>query len=213
MNPTEVNDNDEIFHESHSFQSLTLKTSTISQRKSLTLLTVTPNIPIPPSLRQSPYLTSPIFSQAFPSPTPPSEEDEKWLQDTIPIASQARQPVVLATEGGCPQFVKGSLQRRGSIIQLSKRAAQKNGIIVLSGGEAKQGGESKNNVKDGDGKLGIGLGVGVSGQTGVASPSLLSADPHNSHGLWPSTHNRRRRSASPRRPEPFNMDETFPFRS
>jgi hypothetical protein len=208
MNPTEATDNDEIFHESHSFQS---STSNTSRRKSLTLLTVTPNIPIPPSLRQSPYLTSPIFSQALPSPTPPSEEDEKWLQDTIPIASQERQPVVLATEGGC-QFVEGSLQRRGSIIQLSRRAAQKNGIISLSGRVAKQGGETKLDLKDG-GDGGVGLGVGVSGQTGVASPSLLSAVPHNSHGLWPSTHSRRRRSASPRRPEPFNMNETFPFRS
>jgi len=204
MNLTEATDKDEISNDSHSFQSLTSKTS---RRKSLTLLTVTPNIPIPPSLRQSPYLRSPIFSQALPSPTPPSEEDEKWLQDTIPIASQTRQPVLLATEGGC-QFVEGNLQRRGSIIQLSRRAAQKNGLIVLSGRVAKQGGETNTDLKDGgDG----GSGVGLSGQTGVASP-LLSAVPHNSHGLWPSTH-RRRRSASPCRPEPFNMNETFPFRS
>jgi hypothetical protein len=62
---------------------------TMPRRNSLRLLTTTPNIPVPPSLRTSPYLTSSsIFSHGLASPTLPSEEDEKWLQDTIPLPSR-----------------------------------------------------------------------------------------------------------------------------
>ena len=61
----------------------------IPRRNSLRLLTATPNIPVPPSLQKSPYLTSEsIFSCRIPSPIRPTEEDEKWLQDTIPLPSR-----------------------------------------------------------------------------------------------------------------------------
>lgn len=212
MPPTADNDKDNVLHESQSFHSLTSNTPTTPRRKTLKLLTASPEVPIPPSLRQSPYLTSPIFSQALPSPTLPSEEDEKWLQDTIPIASQTRQ---LATEGGFPQFVNGGLQRRGSIIQLSKRAVQKNVITILTGGEAGQGVEY--DVKSED--MGESCKLKLGDFRRARPSSLLLADPHNSagalgvsHGPRSSTNNRRRRSASPYRPEPFNMDETFPYR-
>ncbi|KAJ3572496.1 hypothetical protein NP233_g3054 [Leucocoprinus birnbaumii] len=42
--------------------------------------------PIPPSLIASPYLTSPIFNREGALPRVPSEQDELWLQDTVPIS-------------------------------------------------------------------------------------------------------------------------------
>ncbi|KAF8892614.1 hypothetical protein BD779DRAFT_1670291 [Infundibulicybe gibba] len=45
------------------------------------------HIPIPPSLLKSPYLNSPesIFQRIVSTPRFPSEEDEQWLQDTVPL--------------------------------------------------------------------------------------------------------------------------------
>jgi hypothetical protein len=44
-------------------------------------------VPIPPSLRASPFLSSPAFTHAPPCPVPRplTEQDELWLQDTIPL--------------------------------------------------------------------------------------------------------------------------------
>lgn len=67
---------------------------TLSRRNSLRLSS-TLNIPIPPSLRRSPYLSSSssVFNRGLASPTLPSEEDEKWLQDTIPLHSRHHEQV------------------------------------------------------------------------------------------------------------------------
>jgi len=56
----------------------------INRRNSLRLSIQTSSIPIPPSLRQSPYLDSPIFNEAN-SPRLPTEAEERWLQDTVPV--------------------------------------------------------------------------------------------------------------------------------
>ncbi|ESK92991.1 hypothetical protein Moror_8894 [Moniliophthora roreri MCA 2997] len=49
----------------------------------------THHIPIPPSLLQSPFLTSPhsIFQRPLSLPSTPTEEDETWLRDTVPIVA------------------------------------------------------------------------------------------------------------------------------
>ncbi|KAF8638520.1 hypothetical protein AX16_010502 [Volvariella volvacea WC 439] len=68
--------------------------SRLSRKRSLCL--PNPNqslhVPIPPSLLQSPYLNSPqsIFQRTVSAPRLPSEEDEEWLQDTVPISGQIR---------------------------------------------------------------------------------------------------------------------------
>jgi len=95
--------------------------SKMPRRRSLRLPAQPPHIPIPPSLQHSPYLTSPIFRHNFTSPRLPSEEDERWLQDTIPIHLPAH---LSATEGGLPHTQKGSLDRRGSIVQPSRRSTK-----------------------------------------------------------------------------------------
>ncbi|TFK42906.1 hypothetical protein BDQ12DRAFT_298658 [Crucibulum laeve] len=61
----------------------------LKRRKSLRLPSQPPPIPIPPSLLQSPYLNSPqsIFKRDLSAPRMPSQEDEQWLQDTIPMPS------------------------------------------------------------------------------------------------------------------------------
>ncbi|KAF8633701.1 hypothetical protein AX17_004359 [Amanita inopinata Kibby_2008] len=55
---------------------------------SLKLPTRATHIPIPPSLLTSPYLNSPesIFQRDISTPLP-SEEDEQWLQDTVPLSA------------------------------------------------------------------------------------------------------------------------------
>lgn len=61
--------------------------SAVPRRNSLRLPPQPPHIPVPPSLKQSPYLNAPLFKREIPSPRLPSEEDERWLQDTIPVSS------------------------------------------------------------------------------------------------------------------------------
>lgn len=63
------------------------------RKKSLRLSNQSINIPIPPSLLESPYLKSPesIFQRAATSPRHPSKEDEQWLQDTVPLPANARE--------------------------------------------------------------------------------------------------------------------------
>ncbi|RDB24307.1 hypothetical protein Hypma_008804 [Hypsizygus marmoreus] len=61
-----------------------------TRRRSLQLTHQQPvDVPIPPSLLQSPYLNSPIFQRTLSSRRQPSKEDEQWLQDTVPLAFDA----------------------------------------------------------------------------------------------------------------------------
>lgn len=194
MSAVEHNDKDLPLHASHPSEQLptpSTRTKVMSRRKSLTLLTATPNIPIPPSLRHSPYLTSSIFSQSLYSPSSPSDEDEKWLQDTIPIISTSRRS--LATEGG-----SSSGDRRGSIIHLSRRAAQKTSEETIE--------ESQN--MDCDVYAGLGLPANTTRTDSLAPPSLLLVP--DVKGSRSSMVNRRRWSSSPRRSVAFNLDDPFP---
>ncbi|KAF8061503.1 hypothetical protein FPV67DRAFT_1673138 [Lyophyllum atratum] len=60
----------------------------LSNRQSLQLPPQPLDAPIPPSLLQSHYLNSPesIFQRSVSASHIPSEEDEQWLQDTVPLA-------------------------------------------------------------------------------------------------------------------------------
>lgn len=60
----------------------------LKRRSSLRFPAQPPPIPIPPSLIESPYLKAPRFRQESSAPCVPTEEDERWLQDTVPIQSQ-----------------------------------------------------------------------------------------------------------------------------
>ncbi|KAJ2917664.1 hypothetical protein MD484_g2810, partial [Candolleomyces efflorescens] len=58
------------------------------RRNSLRLSTQPHSVPVPPSLLQSPYLTAP--KRPPPSQAPshvPSEEDDSWLQDQVPLSA------------------------------------------------------------------------------------------------------------------------------
>ncbi|THU99384.1 hypothetical protein K435DRAFT_853424 [Dendrothele bispora CBS 962.96] len=56
-------------------------------RHSSLKLTKPVHIPIPPSLLQSPHLNpESIFQKPASVPSTPSEADERWLQDTVPVA-------------------------------------------------------------------------------------------------------------------------------
>ena len=72
--------------------SRSLSTHRPARRRSLRLPSQPINIPVPPSLLQSPYLNSPasIFQRAVSSPQHPSKEDEQWLQDTVPLSPSVR---------------------------------------------------------------------------------------------------------------------------
>ncbi|TFK72525.1 hypothetical protein BDN72DRAFT_836092 [Pluteus cervinus] len=65
----------------------------LNRKKSLCLPNQPLHVPVPPSLLQSPYLNSPqsIFQRAASAPRLPSEEDEEWLQDTVPLSSEIRE--------------------------------------------------------------------------------------------------------------------------
>jgi hypothetical protein len=85
----------------------------VPRRNSLRLPPHPPHIPVPPSLKQSPYLNAPIFNCDIPSPRLPSEEDERWLQDTVPVASEGRDSANVNFD-----------RRRGSIVLPSRRSCQ-----------------------------------------------------------------------------------------
>jgi hypothetical protein len=83
-----------------------MSTTTITRRHSLRIPAQPPPTPIPPSLRESPYLNATLFNCDL-SPRSPSDEDERWLQDTVPL-----------TQGGTD--AKGSgVDRKGSIVRRS----------------------------------------------------------------------------------------------
>jgi hypothetical protein len=65
----------------------------VDSGKAIALLPSQPiHVPIPPSLIQSPHLNSPqsIFRRASSTPCPPSQEDEDWLRDTVPLLDGGR---------------------------------------------------------------------------------------------------------------------------
>ncbi|EAU88156.2 hypothetical protein CC1G_03828 [Coprinopsis cinerea okayama7 len=59
-----------------------------TRRNSLRIPIQPPDVPIPPSLLHSPYLHAPKF-HGEEAPHLPSEEDEIWLQDTVPLGSSS----------------------------------------------------------------------------------------------------------------------------
>ncbi|KAJ6623419.1 hypothetical protein B0H10DRAFT_2009634 [Mycena sp. CBHHK59/15] len=63
------------------------------RKKSLRIPNQPLKAPIPPSLLQSPHLNSPqsIFRRAVYVPCGPSDEDERWLQDTVPQHGAVKQ--------------------------------------------------------------------------------------------------------------------------
>lgn len=86
---------------------------------SLKLTTRPTTVPIPPSLLASPYLTSPesIFQREIATPYLPSEADERWLQDTVPL--DAAEPVTGTISGW--EENRQFLRRRRSSPHLNSR--------------------------------------------------------------------------------------------
>ncbi|TRM61734.1 hypothetical protein BD626DRAFT_500379 [Schizophyllum amplum] len=88
-----------------------------SRHPSLRLGKLPDRAPIPPSLLDSPLLHHPdsIFRRGIATPRRPSEEDERWLQDTVPLvpASSPTTPTKarrLSLSGGVRE--EGALVRR-----------------------------------------------------------------------------------------------------
>ena len=84
-----------------------MSTTTITRRHSLRIPAQPPPTPIPPSLRESPYLNATLFNHDLSLPRSPSDEDERWLQDTVPL-----------TQGGSTN-AKVCVDRKGSIVRRS----------------------------------------------------------------------------------------------
>ncbi|TFK26426.1 hypothetical protein FA15DRAFT_294438 [Coprinopsis marcescibilis] len=70
------------------------------RRNSLRLPINPPEIPIPPSLLHSPYLHANRFHRDD-VPHLPSEEDEMWLQDTVPLGARSNPPSGLLNSAPC----------------------------------------------------------------------------------------------------------------
>lgn len=85
-----------------------MSTITIPRRHSLCIPAQPPPIPIPPSLRESPYLNATLFKYDLSLPRSPSDEDERWLQDTVPL-----------TQGGAANVKGSGVDRKGSILRRS----------------------------------------------------------------------------------------------
>ena len=85
-----------------------MSTTTITRRHSLRIPAQPPPTPIPPSLRESPYLNATLFNHDLSLPRSPSDEDERWLQDTVPL-----------TQGGTTNAKGSGVDRKGSIVRRS----------------------------------------------------------------------------------------------
>ena len=86
-----------------------MSTTTITRRHSLRIpAQPPPTPPIPPSLRESPYLNATLFNHDLSLPRSPSDEDERWLQDTIPLS-----------QGGSTNAKGSGIDRKGSIVRRS----------------------------------------------------------------------------------------------
>jgi hypothetical protein len=85
-----------------------MSTTTITRRHSLRIPAQPPPTPIPPSLRESPYLNATLFNHDLSLPRLPSDEDERWLQDTVPL-----------TQGGTTNAKGSGVDRKGSIVRRS----------------------------------------------------------------------------------------------
>jgi len=85
-----------------------MSTTTITRRHSLRIPAQPPPTPIPPSLRESPYLNATLFNHDLSLPRSPSDEDEQWLQDTVPL-----------TQGGTTNAKGSGVDRKGSIVRRS----------------------------------------------------------------------------------------------
>lgn len=85
-----------------------MSTTTITRRHSLRIPAQPPPTPIPPSLRESPYLNATLFNHDLSLPRLPSDEDERWLQDTVPLAQE-----------GTTNAKASGVDRKGSIVRRS----------------------------------------------------------------------------------------------
>ncbi|KAF5330707.1 hypothetical protein D9619_005968 [Psilocybe cf. subviscida] len=99
-------------------------TKSMNRRNSLRLPPQPPPAPVPPSLIKSPYLNAPVFSSNLTSPRLPSEQDERWLQDTVPISTSK------STEAA-----SGAADRRGSVVH-PPRHSQGLGIMMNGSGNS-----------------------------------------------------------------------------
>ncbi|KII88955.1 hypothetical protein PLICRDRAFT_40583 [Plicaturopsis crispa FD-325 SS-3] len=86
--------------------------ATFSRTKSLRLPRRPPHIPVPPSLAQHPLLVSPhsIFRRANSTPRLPSQEDEQWLGDMVPLRCEG------------PRSAKGGTERPRSSLSAGSYA-------------------------------------------------------------------------------------------
>lgn len=100
-------------------------TKSMNRRNSLRLPPQPPPAPVPPSLIKSPYLNAPVFSSNLTSPRLPSEQDERWLQDTVPISASK------STDAA-----SGAADRRGSVVHPPTRHPQGLGIIMNGNGSS-----------------------------------------------------------------------------
>lgn len=97
-------------------------TKSMNRRNSLRLPPQPPPAPVPPSLIKSPYLNAPVFSSNPTSPRFPSEQDERWLQDTVPISTSKS-----------IDSAAGAADRRGSVVHPPSRRPQGLGITLSNG--------------------------------------------------------------------------------
>lgn len=76
--PSSTSEASQSSHSSHS-----------DMARSHSLKSTTASLRVPPSLRESPLLHSPysIFKRTVPPTEAPSDDDERWLQDTIPVST------------------------------------------------------------------------------------------------------------------------------
>lgn len=74
--------------------------SGLGRQRSLRLPKKPVDAPIPPSLTSSKYLTSPhsIFRRTLSDPHIPSQEDEEWLRDTVPLSREGTDDVLTQEE-------------------------------------------------------------------------------------------------------------------
>jgi len=97
------------------------------------------DIPVPPSLQNSPLLQSPesIFRRPYPNTRTPGEEEERWLRDTVPMSTGSANSQVPGSASGLLRRKDG--ERRNSVVSANSPIPSPSGIGTVPTRNARDG--------------------------------------------------------------------------
>lgn len=97
------------------------------------------DIPVPPSLQNSPLLQSPesVFRRPYPNTRSPGEEEERWLRDTVPMSIGSANSQIPGSSSGSLRRKDG--EKRNSVASIKSPIPPPSGIGTVPTRNARDG--------------------------------------------------------------------------